>query len=111
MAAHDVASIIYTALGCGVTRSKRRAMQWMRKAAENGSTETCYRIALHMYTDLPYAREVGLVAEAAGVATSAGVIEGHDVPPQVMTSVLHWLRKSGYDPVGHLEGFRYLLLE
>ena len=39
--------------------------------------------------DLPYAREVGHVEEAAGVATSAGVMEGHDVPPDVLTGVVH----------------------
>ena len=30
----------------------------------------------------------------AGAATSAGVIEGHDVPSDVLTSVVHWLRKG-----------------
>jgi hypothetical protein len=39
-----------------------------------------------MYGDQPYACEVGHVGEAAGVATSAEVIEGHDVPPDVLTS-------------------------
>jgi len=34
-----------------------------------------------MYEDRPYAREVGHVGEAAGIAASAGVTEGHDVPP------------------------------
>jgi hypothetical protein len=36
---HDVASIVCRALGCGVTRSKRRSQQWLRKAAENGLTD------------------------------------------------------------------------
>jgi hypothetical protein len=39
-----------------------------------------------MYWDLPYACEVGHVGEAAGDANSAGVTEGHDVPPDVLTS-------------------------
>ena len=46
-----------------------------------------------MYRD-PYAREAGHVVEAAGVAPSAGVMEGHDVPPDVLTDVV-WLRKVG----------------
>jgi len=88
MATHDAASIIYQTLGRGVTRSKRRAMQWRRKAAENGHAGACLTLAGRMYADLPYAREVGHVGEAAGVAASVGVVEGHDVPPDVLTSVV-----------------------
>ena len=92
---HDVASTLCQALGRGVTRSKRRAMQWCRKAAENGQHESCLTLATYMYMDLPYAREVGHVGEAAGVATpSGGVVEGHDVPPDVLTHVVHWLQKG-----------------
>ena len=87
-----MASIICQALGHGVTRSKRRAVQWLRKAAENGISQACLQLADDMYIDRPYAREVGHVEEAAGVATSAGAMEGHDVPPDVLTGVLHWLR-------------------
>jgi len=87
--------MICQALGRGVTRSKRRAVQWMRKAAENGHTRACLQLANFMYIDNPYAREVGHVGEAAGVATSAGDIEGlHDVPPDVLTDVVHWSRKG-----------------
>jgi hypothetical protein len=64
-------------------------MQWSRKAAENGHANTCSRLAARMYVDRPYAREVGHVGEAAGVATSVGVMEGHDVPPDAMIGVLH----------------------
>ena len=88
MASHDVASNICQALGRGVTRSKRRAMQWERKAAENDRADVCLHLAGWMYADLPYAREVGHVGEVAGVATSAGVTEGHDGPPDVLTSVV-----------------------
>ena len=63
-----MASIIGQALGRGVTRSKRRATHWMRKAAEDGDTPSCLRLACRMYTDQPYAREVGHVGESAGVA-------------------------------------------
>jgi len=97
---YNVANVIYQALGRGVTRSKRRGMQWCRKAAENGHTYSCQRLASAVYGDLPYAREVGLVAEAAGV-TSAGFLEGHDVPPEVLTSVLHWFREARQG--GHCE--------
>jgi TPR repeat protein len=83
-----MASIICPALGLGVTRSKRRALQWLRKAAENGLSMACVRLATRMYADLPYAREVGHVGEAAGAATPAGVMEGHDVPPDVLTGVV-----------------------
>jgi hypothetical protein len=66
-------------------------MQWCRKAAENGHTYSCQRLASAVYGGLPYAREVGIVEEAAGVPTSTGShLEGHDVPPEVLTSVLHW---------------------
>jgi hypothetical protein len=64
-----------------------------------------------MYGDEPYAREVGHVEEAAGVATSAGVMEGHDVPPDVLTSVVHWLRKGGHNPVDKLNLLRRMALE
>jgi len=86
-------------------------MKWMRKAAENGRADAMMRLATHMYTDQPYAREVGHVEEAAGVATSAGVIEGHDIPPDVMIGVLHWLRKGcatgQHDPLEVLNGLRF----
>ena len=88
MASCDAVSIICQALGRGVTRSKRRAMQWCRKAAEVGESNACMQIASYMYRDQPYGREVGHVGEAAGVATSAGVMEGHDVPPDVLTGVV-----------------------
>jgi len=45
MASQDVASSICQAMGRGVTRSKRRAMRWMRKAAENGNIEACLHLA------------------------------------------------------------------
>ena len=71
-------------------------MQWMRKAAEKGATDACLKLAGWMYGGHPYAREVGHVGEAPGVATSARVMERHDVPPDVMTGVVHWLRKGGH---------------
>jgi len=71
-------------------------MQWCRKAAENGKEYACLQLAQRMYLDAPYAREVGHVGEAVGVATAAGVMEGHDVPADVLTGVAHWLRKGGY---------------
>ena len=48
MAPHDVASIICPALGRGVTRSKRRAMQWLRKAAELGHAKANSQLAAKM---------------------------------------------------------------
>jgi len=111
MASRDAASIVHQALGHGVARIKRKAQQWTRKAAENGHVDMCLRLAGGMYGDLPYAREVGHVEEAAGVTTSAGVIEGHDVPPDVLTSVVHWLRKGGHNPVDMLDAFRRESLE
>jgi len=110
MASHDAASDICQALGRGVTRSKRRALQWRRKAADTGDAGTCLVLASRMYGDEPYAREVGHVEEAAGVATPAGVTEGHDVPPDVLTGVVHWLRKGGH-PVDTLEALRTMALE
>jgi hypothetical protein len=74
----------------------------MRKAAENGHANACSDLANRMYGDEPYAREVGYVGEAAGVATSTGVMEGHDVPPDVLIGVLHWLRKGGHNLVDHM---------
>jgi len=55
-----------------------------------------------MYADRPYAREVGHVGEAAGVATPAGVTEGHDVPTDVLTCVVHWLRQGGLNQIDKL---------
>ena len=81
-------------------------MQWRRKAAENGHIASCLKLARVMYIDLPYAREVGHVGLAAGVAAPAEVMEGHDVPPDVLTNVVHWLRKGGHNPVDQLCAFR-----
>ena len=61
--------------------------------------------------DHPYAREIGHVGEAAGVAAPAGVMEGHDVPRDILTSVVHWLRKGGHTPVDMLDKFRRNALE
>jgi len=106
-----VVRMIYQALGCGVTRSKRQATQWMRKAAECGFPDACMRMANKMYMGLPYAREVGHVGEATGVTLLAGVMQGHDVPPDVLTSVMHWLQRSGDDPSELLDEFRREALE
>ena len=81
-------------------------MRWKRQAADNGLADSCLTLAADMYSDQMYARGVGNLGEAAGVDTSAGVMEGHDVPPEVLTSVLYWLRKGGHNPVHKLEVFR-----
>ena len=71
----------------------------MRKAAECGHAHSCLRLAQYMYLELPCARVVGHVEEASGSGTSAGFMEGHDVPIDVLTSVVHWLRKGGGNPI------------
>ena len=35
------------------------------------------------------------MAEAAGAATSPEILSGHDVPHDVLTSVVYWMRKAG----------------
>jgi TPR repeat protein len=112
MASREAASNICQALRLGVTRSKRRAMQWSRKAAEDGHADSCLYLASAMYADDPNAREIGHVGNAAGVATSAGVMEGHDVPSDVLTGVVHWLLKGSYDPgLGPPDSFRRIAME
>ena len=108
MATRDAASIICQALGRGVTRSKGQSMRWLPRAAEsdNGYTDACLSVAYFMHADRPYAREIFHVEEAAGVATSAAVMEGHDVPPDVLTSVVHWLRKGGHNIANSLDRVR-----
>jgi hypothetical protein len=63
-----------------------------------------------MYEDCPYAREVGHVGEATGVTSSAegmrGGMGGHDVPPDVLTGVLHWMVQGGYNPIAGLNELR-----
>ena len=86
-------------------------MQWRRKAAGNGDSDACRALAARMYVDFPYAREVGLVGEAAGVATSVWVIEGHDVPLDVLTSVVYWLPKGGSNPVDKLDDLCSMALQ
>jgi hypothetical protein len=88
-------------------------MQWMRKAAENGQSTACLQLATFMYGDHPYAREVGHVEEAAGVAPSARVMEGHDVPPDVLTGVIHWVRKGADTTLvdEHMDDLRRRALE
>jgi len=111
MASHDEARDICQALGRGVTRSKRQAVQWARKAADNGHAVSCRLFAELMYLDLPYAREIGHVGGgAAGVATTAGGIDGHDIPPDVRTGVIFWLRKGRCNLVDELDRFRRFAL-
>ena len=109
-ASYDLVSGICQTLGRGVTRSKRKAAQWLRKAAENGITDACLKLAQNVYLGLPYAREVGLVEEAAGADGSAGVAEGFDVPPDVLTSVVHWLWLGGHNKTDKLDVFRRMAL-
>jgi TPR repeat protein len=109
-------SAMYTVGAGGVTRSKRRAMQWRRKAADKGVVDSCTKLARDMYRDMPHARAVGLVdVEVTGVAMSAGDMEGHDVPPDVLTSVVYWLRKGcvagGPSVLDYLEAFRRVAVE
>jgi TPR repeat protein len=104
-------SIMYTLGNGGVARSKRRAMQWRRKAADMGVIQSCEKLARDMYDDSPHAHGVGHVeVEATGSATSAADMEGHDVPPEVLTSVVHWLQKACVtgqdDPLVLLEELR-----
>ena len=111
MASFDLASIICQALGRGVTRSKQMAMRWARKGAENGDANACLELAGHIYMDYPYACEVGRVGQAAGVATSVGGMEGHDVLTDVLTDVAHWLRNGGHTAVEMLNDLRLMALE
>ena len=100
------------ALGHGVTRSKRRAMQHLRKAAEGGYAAACSKLARALYGNFPHAREIGLVAEAPYVvATPGGGMEGHDVPQDVLNSVVHWLRRGLHDPFAALYVLRKNALE
>ena len=85
-------------------------MQWLRKAAENGRTDSCLHVAGAMYMDRPYAREVGHVGEAAGDAMSGEGMQGHDVPTGVLNSMVHWLRKGGQNPMNELESMRRMTL-
>jgi hypothetical protein len=103
MASRDSTRNICQALERGVTRSKRRAQEYIRKAAENGQDGACIKLASNMYVDHAYAREVGHVGEAAreaaGLASSAGDMEGHDMPQAVLTSIIHWMQKEeGFGP-------------
>jgi TPR repeat protein len=111
MASYDVASIICHVPGRGVARSKRRQQKWCRKAADNGRDRSAWQLASAMYADAPYAGEVGRVGGADGVAASAWAMEGHDVPPDVLTDVVHWLRKGGKDPDYICVRFRQRALE
>jgi hypothetical protein len=86
-------------------------MQWLRKAAEKEHTQACLQLASDIYGNLPYARDVGHTGQAAGVAPSVGIMGGHDVPPDVLTGVVHWLRKGGHDPAYGLNGFRRMAFE
>jgi TPR repeat protein len=115
-AAQNIAAMYSLGTG-GVARSKLRAMQWRRKAADKGVRQPCMVLAGDMYADRPHAREVGHVeVEATGVALTAADMEGHDhVSPEVLTSVGHWVRKAcvtgGPTPLDLLEGFRRAAVE
>ena len=83
----------------------------MRKAAESGDAPACSKLAGCMYEDRPYAREVGQVGEAAGVATPARFMEGHDIPSDVLTDVVYWMRKGAHDPIDLLDTLRGVALQ
>ena len=99
----------------GVTRSKQMTMRWMRKAADSGRIGSCMQLANRMYGDWPYARDVGRVEEAAGAAASAGFMDGHDVPADVLADVVFWMQKGcvtgQYHLSEELHGFRKEALE
>jgi hypothetical protein len=81
------------------------------KSAEGGYPVGCLKLAAKMYADMPYAREVGHVVETAGVAIPAGAMEGHDIPPDVLTGVVHWVQVAGENPSSVLVEFRREALE
>jgi len=70
----------------GVLRSNELGLAWLRKAADLDHAESCLQLAQQMYFNRPYSRAVGHAVEAAGIATSARVMESHDVPPDVLLS-------------------------
>jgi hypothetical protein len=39
------------------------------------------------------------------------MLEGHDVPPDVLTGVVHWLRKGGQNPADRLDVLRSMALK
>jgi len=51
----------------------------LRMAADLGLADSCLRLTRAIYLDHPYGREIGHVGEAAGSATSAGVMRGRAV--------------------------------
>jgi hypothetical protein len=86
-------------------------MRWRLKAADDGHAGSCLELAARMYGDHPYARAVGHVEEAVRIATPAEVMEGHDVPLNVLTSVVLWLRRGGHNAFDELARFRREALE
>lgn len=81
------------ASGRGVKRSKRRSQLWARRAADLGTALVCLDLARDMHTDRPYARKVGFVVGAEEVGHEV-FTQGHDVPPAVLASMVHWIRKA-----------------
>jgi hypothetical protein len=64
-------------------------------SADTGVAVSCLQLARDMYADWPHARALGhMEVEATGVAMSAADMEGHDVPPEVLKSVVYWLRRA-----------------
>ena len=61
-------------------------MQCLRKAADAGHPQACLKLADRMYGDRPYARGLGHVVDAA--TPPARFMGGHDVPRDVLTSVV-----------------------
>mmetsp|Transcript_36716 Transcript_36716/g.90665 ORF Transcript_36716/g.90665 Transcript_36716/m.90665 type:complete len:164 (-) Transcript_36716:49-540(-) len=98
---------MYT-VGRGVTRSKRQSLIWTRKAADAGLPRACMNLAIGMYQDQPHAREAGDAGfEMSAWDSTAGdiMLMGHDVPPDVLADVVHWIHASGHDPVAYLQQF------
>ena len=109
-AAQNLAS--FYAIGRGVIRSKKKVMIWTRAAAETGQIESCELIARFIYLDRPYAREIGLVEEAARVTVPAEIMEDLiDIPKDVLKNVLYWSRKGGHDAVTVINSYRTIALE
>jgi len=108
-------------VGRGVARSKRRALKWVREAAELGHAEACLQLAYGLYHDYPYAREVGhtelatgdICADLCGGAEPGlSRVKGHgDVPADVMTSVIQWMLRGGHNPLTEIDACRSVAVE
>jgi TPR repeat protein len=102
-------SFIHCQGGGYITRDRFKSLEFSRKAADAGVYKACCHLAFGMYLGSKYFRTIGLIDlpspggsswvfiklfEVASALAELYIKDGHDIPKDVMTSILLWLHRG-----------------